>query len=241
MSGHSKWSKVKHQKESTDTAKGKIFTKIASAIIIAVRESGGIIDPASNFRLRLAIEKARAANMPRENIERAIERGSGKSGEGTPERAVYEAYGPGKAGFIIEATTDNHQRTTAQIKNILDRGGGVLADLGSVSYLFKYVGELRVKKDGLNIDKVMDLAIEAGGDDVGESGEYFIIYTNPTQLHKVKEYIEKKGVIILSSELIYKPTVYTKVDENQKKQVISLVEVLSLSDDVQKVYTTLTI
>ena len=165
MSGHSKWSKVKHQKESSDAAKGKIFTKMASAIIIAVKEGGGI-DPSSNFRLRLAMEKAHAANMPKENIERAIEKGRGKSGEGTLEKVVYEAYGPGKSGLIIEAATDNHQRTTAEVKNVLDRGGGVLAAVGSVSYLFKYVGLVKIRKDNLNSLDAMNLAIEAGGVDI---------------------------------------------------------------------------
>src|SRR3989344_3595914 len=150
MSGHSKWSKVKHQKESTDAAKGKIFTKMASSIIIAVKEGGGIADPASNFRLRLAIEKARSVNMPKENIERAIEKGKGKSGEGSLERVVYEAYGPGKSGLIIEAATDNHQRAAAEVKNTLDRGGGVLASPGSVSYLFKHAGMLIINKDNIN-------------------------------------------------------------------------------------------
>lgn len=239
MSGHSKWSKVKHQKEATDAVKGKIFTKMASAIIIAVRECGGIADPDSNFRLRLAIEKARAHNMPKENIERAIEKGAGK-GEGTNlERVVYEAFGPGKVGLIIDATTDNHQRTTAEIKNILERTGGVLAAQGAVSYLFSYVGMLKVKKDSRTYDNMMSIVIEGGGEDLIEEEDNYTIYTTPHDLHMVKINIEKKGITVNNAELIYKPVVKVTISPADKNILYRLIEALEENSDVQKVFVNL--
>ncbi len=239
MSGHSKWSKVKHQKEATDATKGKVFTKMASAIIIAVKEGGGITDPAGNFRLRLAIEKARAANMPKDNIERAIEKGAGK-GEGINlQKVVYEAFGPGKIGIIIEATTDNHQRTTAEVKNILDRGGGILTAQGAVSYLFKYMGVIEVAKGNRIFDEVMEVVIEAGGEDLKEDGDKYSIYTVAGALHRVKENLEKKGYIISHADLVYTPIMRVKVGEEERERVNKLLESLENADDVLNLYSNL--
>lgn len=236
MSGHSKWSKVKHQKESTDALKGKIFTKMASAIIIAVKEGGGITDPSSNFRLRLAVEKARQANMPKENIERAIEKGAGRAEGGNFERIVYEAFGPGKIGLLIETATDSHQRTTAEIKNILERGGGVLAAKGSVSYQFDYVGLIKIPKEYGNIDEITNLAIDVGGEDVEELTDLYIIYTRPADLHKVKENLESKGIKIIDAELFYKPKSYLSINDELKLKLNTLIEAIQNSEDVHKVY-----
>lgn len=237
MSGHSKWSKVKHQKEATDAVKGKIFTKLAAAIIIAVREGGGITDPDTNFRLRLAIEKARASNVPKENIERAIEKGAGKGEGALLEKQVYEAYGPGKVAIIIEALTDNHQRTTAMVKNILDKGGGVLTAQGAVNFMFTYVGHIVVDKSGHSFDSMMELVIEAGGEDLIEDSEVFVVFTRPSDLHKVKENLVLKNLKIYTSELSYKATTTMSVPEGDRVHLEALLTTLEEADDVQKVYT----
>lgn len=240
MSGHSKWSKVKHQKEATDATKGRIFTKMASAIIIAVKEGGGTADPSSNFRLRLAIEKAKAANMPKENIERAIEKGVGHGEGANLEKVVYEAFGPGKAGIIIEATTDNHQRTTSMIKNVLDKGGGVLTAQGAVSYLFTYLGLIEAGKNGKSYDDMMNFTIEAGGEDIAEEDGGYDIYTNPMDLHKVKEELEQKNISIKNAELIYKPNMQVNVSPEEGSKLKNLIANLEDLEDVQKVYTNVT-
>ncbi len=175
MSGHSKWSKVKHQKATTDVVKGAAFTKAAAAIIVAVREGGGITDPDKNFRLRLAVEKAHDVNMPKENIERAIERGAGSEGR-TIESINYEAYGPGGVAIIIDAATDNRQRTVAEIKNTLDRHGGVLAAPGAVDFLFRRLGVIIIPKTpALGFDAILEKAINAGADDVVAQNDLFEI------------------------------------------------------------------
>ena len=162
MSGHSKWSKVKHQKATTDVVKGMAFTKAARAITIAVHEGGGIGDPAHNFHLRLAIEKAREVNMPKDNIERAIEKGMG-SGGAQIEQITYEGYGPGGVAILIEAATDNRQRTVSAVKNLLDRAGGSLGSPGAVFYLFKPCGIITVPKT-VGFDMLFEAALSAGAD-----------------------------------------------------------------------------
>ena len=234
MSGHSKWSKVKHQKAVTDSARGKIFTKMASAIIIAVKEGGGS-DPSSNFKLRLAIEKARSFNMPKENIERAIERVLKSGSEGNLYSVTYEAMGPNGVGFIIEATTDNKQRTVSEVKNILERGGGVLTTPGSVSHLFTQLGQVTVESG--NSDKVMEIALETGALDMEESEGQIHIFTNPKDVHRVKEALGKHGFPISAAELIFHPV--TKIPITTKEQadkVHSLYTTLTDLDDIAKVF-----
>ena len=234
MSGHSKWSKVKHQKAVTDSAKGKVFTKMASAIIIAVKEGGGS-DPSSNFKLRLAIEKARSFNMPKENIERAIERALKSGSEGNLYTVTYEAMGPNGVGFIIEAATDNKQRTVSEVKNILERGGGVLTTPGSVSHLFTQLGQITV--EGGNSDKIMEVALETGALDMEESEGQIHIFTNPKDVHRVKDSLEKHGFGINAAELIFHPVttipITTKV---QADKIHALFTALSDADDVAKVF-----
>ncbi len=189
MSGHSKWSKVKHQKESTDAVKGIIFTKMAIAIAMAVRTGGGA-DPATNMKLRFAIDRARGANMPREKIERAIARGSG-IGEGSRmEHVVYEAFGPGGVGIVIEAATDNKQRTSAALKNVLDKGGGALAGSGAVSYLFDFVGLVVVMNNGATYEQLFEKAAACDATDVESGGDVTAVFCAQTALHAVKESLE---------------------------------------------------
>lgn len=237
MSGHSKWSKIKHQKETTDAAKGKIFTKCASAIIIAVKAGGGIADPEANFRLRLAIEEARRLNMPKENIERAIERAKGKGvGEELVE-AIYEAFGPCGVGIIIEAATNNKQRTVAEIKNVLDRGGGRLATSGAVSHLFQYTGLISVLRGNKTFDEIMEIAVNSGATDIEDEDKTVDIYTNPADLHKVKEAVSLQNIAVLSFELIHKPVASVPVnDQNKAKEILRLLSALEEIEDVQKVF-----
>lgn len=238
MSGHSKWSKVKHQKEVTDSAKGKIFTKIAKAIAVAIKESGGNADPNFNFKLRLAIEKARSVNMPKENITRAVDHGKG-IGEGAHiEEAIYEGFGPAGIGLLIKTATDNRQRTVSEIKNTLDRGGGVLATSGAVSHLFMFVGLIHVKKDQKTFDEMFEAALGAGADDLEDEGDDVAIYTNHADVHRVKEALTQKGFTVTNFELYYRPQMVIPVlDQALALRLIKLLSLLEELDDVQKVYT----
>jgi len=237
MSGHSKWSKVKHQKAQIDAVKGKLFTKAASAIIIAVKEGGGIADPATNFKLRLAIEKAREVNTPKENIDRAIQKGKGQGGGAGLETVVYEAFGPRQTVMIIEGATDNHQRTTANLKNILDRGGGRLATRGAVKYLFDYIGEIAIAKEGKSYDDVMAWALDSYGEDVREEDDRFVIETKPNLFHQALVGLGEKGANILSSDLVYKPKSEVRVESGDRDKVISFLESIEDADDIHKVHT----
>lgn len=242
MSGHSKWSKVKHQKSVTDAAKGKIFTKMAKAIHIAIREGGGVTDPMQNFRLRLAIEKARRANMPKENIERAIAKTVGSTQGVHIEEVVYEGFASGGVGIIIIAATDNRQRTISEIKNIFERNGGNLAHTGAVSHFFQNNGFLQVSKQNKTFDEIFEYSIDAGAIDVEDSGEEGIaIYTNPADLHKVKEELIQKQCKITDAELIYRPVTYIPLINNQSvEQLTRFVDILEDHEDVQKVFTNAT-
>ncbi|MDP3998211.1 MAG: YebC/PmpR family DNA-binding transcriptional regulator [bacterium] len=236
MSGHSKWAQIKRQKGVADIKKGQVFTKLANAITIAIRQGGGIADAESNFRLRLTIEKARQANMPKENIERAIERGAGKAGGGM-EEVVYEGYGPGGVAVMVEAATDNRQRTTGEVRNIFDKGGGNLGSKGAVSYLFESVGTITVAKDGKGADEIMLLAIDAGAQDIEEAGEMVEIYTKPEELNVVKEKLAAGGLKVESVELAQKPKTTVAVSDPQTaRKVLAFMEKVENLDDVQKVY-----
>lgn len=238
MSGHSKWSKIKHQKEDTDAVKGKIFTKLGSAITLSVRQGGGSTDPESNFKLRLAIEKAHQHNMPKANIDRALERALGV-GDGTGiEEIIYEGMGPYGVGLIIVATTDNKQRTVAEVKNILERGGGALTP-GAVSPLYEHVGLIQVEKEaGTLFDKVMEISIEKGALDIVEMSGVIEIFTRKEDVHKIKMELEQTGLKILSYELTFKPTIKIKLaDTHQGETIENLIRRLEESEDIQKVYS----
>ena len=237
MSGHSKWSKVKHQKEATDAVKGKIFTKLANAITLAVKQSGGNTDSGSNFKLRLVIEKARMYNMPKDKIERSLERGKGKTSDVQIEEGVYEAFGPGGVGILIEAATDNKQRTVSELKNVLERGGGVLATTGAVSHFFQYVGLIHVPKNGNSFEKIMEVAIASGAIDIEDDSETVEIYTSSADVHKIKEMVEAQGLPVSSFELYYKPITLIPVsNRNSAEKVLRLLSSLEEIDDVQKVF-----
>lgn len=238
MSGHSKWSKVKHQKATTDAVKAQAFTKATRAVTIAVKEGGGIDDPEKNFRLRLAVEKARAVNMPKENIERAIRKGLG-SGEESIEQVSYDAYGPGGVAILVEAATDNKARTVAAIKNLLDRGGGTLASPGAVSYLFSRAGVVTVPKSGYSMDDMVAFALETGADDVVEQEDMYEMYADVAQLGTVKKKLEEKGIIIDNAAIIMKPMSTLSVAAQKVSATETLIEQLEELEDVQQVFTNL--
>lgn len=236
MSGHSKWSTIKRQKGAADIKRGQTFTKIANAISIAVREGGGIGDASSNFRLRLAIDKARAANMPKENIERALRRAWGKQAAEL-EEVVYEGFAPGGASVIVEAATDNKLRTTSEVKNVFDKSGGTLATPGAVSYQFAQKGLITVRKDGKTLDDIFLLAADKGAEDVEEAGGEVLVYTKPDELSKIKEDLSKEGITVAEAELTRKPITLVSVnDKDTAQKILAFMEKLESLDDVQKVY-----
>jgi len=234
MSGHSHYSTIKRAKEANDAQRGKIFSKLAREIAIAVREGGGA-DPSFNYKLRMVLEKARAANMPKDNIERALSKSEG----GNLERVLYEGFGPGGVGFMVEAATDNRNRTSQEIKNIFDRGGGNLAGPGAVSFNFENKGLLVVAKSG-NPEEQMLKLIDVGAEDLEDTDDGIEVYTQPDKLAEVRTKLEGGGFTVLSAELYLKPkTLLPLADPAQVKKVIALTEALNDHDDVQNVFTNL--
>lgn len=237
MSGHSKWAQIKRQKGVNDQKRGKTFTKLGNAITIAVRQGGGIGDPSQNFRLRLAIDSARAVNMPKENIERAIERAKGiKAGD--LEEVIYEGFAPFGVSVIIEAATDNSMRTTSDIKGIFHKAGASFGQPGSVSYQFKHLGQIVVKKGTKTFDEIFAVAVESGAEDLEETGDEVFIYTNLKDLVKVKDAILESGLEIIESELVRIPIMSVSITEKEKFDKIAVfLNSLEELDDVQKVYS----
>jgi YebC/PmpR family DNA-binding regulatory protein len=236
MSGHSKWSTIKRQKGAADQKRGAMFTKLSNAITIAVKQGGGVTDPDGNPRLRLAVEAARNANMPKDNIERAIARAVGKDAKAM-EEVVYEGFGPGGFSIIVEAITDNKQRTTPEIKSLFDKNGGNIGNQGSVSYQFQQKGQIAVARNGQSLDDVFLIAAEAGADDVEDADSEVIVYTSPTDLMKVKAALERGGLVVSSAELIRKPTMSSQItDQAGAERALQFIERIEDLDDVQKVY-----
>lgn len=242
MSGHSKWKTIKHQKGQLDIKRGQRFTKIANAITIAVKQGGGITDPASNPRLRLAIDAARAQNVPKDNIGRAIDRGTGKGGGEGLEEAIYEGFAPHGVSVVVEATTDNPQRTSSEIKNIFTRAGGSFGKVGSSSYLFKKMGSISVKKNEKSFDDIFSSAVESGAEDITDNGEEVIIYTSTSDLSKVREELSSKGFEITDAKFTLKPIAKISLEKKEEyDKVINFLSSLEDLDDVQEVYSNLKI
>ncbi len=232
MSGHSKWSTIKRQKGINDAKKGAVFTKLAKAITLAAKDGGA--DPSMNMKLRFAIEKARQSNMPKDNIERAVASAQGKLDNLI--ELVYEGYGPSGVPVIVEAATDNKNRTAQEIKNMFERGGGVMASPGSVSFQFERAGQLVVEK-GTDAESRMLELIDLGAEDLEEAEDGIEVYTKPADLFLVKQKLEGAGMKVSSSELIYRPKTNIEVkDEGTANRVVRLLEGLDDLDDVQKVY-----
>lgn len=237
MSGHSKWTQIKRQKAITDKKRSGVFTKLANAISIAAREGGK--DSEMNFRLRMAIEKARAANMPNENVERAIKRGTGELGGAAIEEVVYEGFGPGGVAIIVEATTDNKNRTASTIRNIFEKHNGRFGNSGSVGYLFQKKGVIRVAKNAVADKEDFELKlIDANAEDIAEEEEGYTVYTAPENFSAVRTYIEGLKITPESSDFELVPqTKVTVPDEHTKEQLIKMLEELEADDDVNNYFT----
>ncbi|MBI3971059.1 MAG: YebC/PmpR family DNA-binding transcriptional regulator [Chloroflexi bacterium] len=238
MSGHSKWAQIKRQKGANDAKRGQMFTKLAREIMVAAREGGG--DPETNFRLRLAIQRARALNMPQENIQRGIARATG-AGEGDTqlEEVTYEGYGPGGVAIYVEALTDNRNRTVAEVRNVLNRNGGNLGENGSVAWLFEPRGIVAVNLDDKDADEATLTAIDAGAVDINQDGSMLEVYTNLEDLEAVRQRLEAAGANIETAERTFVPKTMVTLDNQKSQQVIRLIERLEDLDDVQNVSTNL--
>lgn len=236
MAGHSKWVQIKRQKGAADIKRGQTFTKIANAISVAVK-TGGTADPGNNIRLRIAMDQAKAANMPKENITRAIERALGTFGGDRPiEEAIYEGFGPGGVGFIIQAATDNKQRTLSAIKNVLQRSGGQLATPGAVSWQFQKQLLVRVVPKEVSSEEAILALIDAGVHDVETVENTILAYTLPENLASVRDRVADKGTI-LSVELVLRPTTSVPInDPDTARKVLSLVDTIEEQEDVQQVF-----
>lgn len=239
MSGHSKWATIKRQKGISDIKKGQVFTKLANAITIAVKQGGGIGDPSSNFKLRLLMDKAQAANMPKENIERAISRATGLK-EGDMEEIIYEGFAPHGVSVMVEAVTDNSQRTTSEVKSIFNKSGGNFGQPGSVSYQFKHVGKVVVEKAEKSLDEIFLLAADSGAEDVIDDEDEVIVVTSIDKLFSVKNKLAEHGLVILDASLVREPTITVNVDNQEHlEKVYNFMSQLEALDDVQKVYSNL--
>ncbi len=238
MSGHNKWHQIKRQKGVADIKRGQFFTKYARLITLAVREGGGSTDPSNNFKLRLSIEKAREINMPKENIKRAIDRGAGKEvGAADLSQTIYEGYASFGVALIIDAVTDNKQRTASILKHLLELAGGHLGSPGSVSYLFERRGLITVQKGENSYDQVFEKMLEIGATDFEESGDVYEVYTDAGKLHEIKEKLSQLNFKINSSELIFFPKTTILISEKEKaEKILKLMGELEALDDVQKVY-----
>lgn len=235
MSGHSKWSSIKHKKGAADAKRGKIFTKLIREITTAARMGGG--DPEANPRLRVAIAQAKAENMPKDNIEKAIKKGTsaGEGGENYEEH-IYEGYGPGGVAILIQALTDNNKRTTADVRHILSRLNGNLAEPGSVSWLFHKKGYFTFDKKTVDEDKIMECALEAGAEDITSDDNEIEVFTDLQSFDKVKKAFESAGFKYLVAEISMIPQTLVKLEGKNAETMLKLMEALEDSDDVQNVY-----
>lgn len=236
MAGHSKWANIKHKKEKTDAQRGKIFTKIGREIAVAVKEGGGS-DPNTNSRLKDVIAKARANNMPNDNIARSIKKASGEGLSVNYENVIYEGYGPSGVAVIVEVLTDNRNRTASEMRYIFDRNEGSLGATGCVSWMFDRKGLFVIERnDSLDEDELMMTAIEAGAEDVSEEPEAFEIYTSPADFSTVRDALEKAGYTFASAEVEMIPQNTVELDMEQSAVVMKLIDMMEDNDDVQNVY-----
>jgi YebC/PmpR family DNA-binding regulatory protein len=234
MSGHSKWAQIKRQKGANDAKRGQMFTKLAREITVAARQGGG--DPETNFRLRLATQRARSMNMPQENITRAIARATGGAdGAAQLEEVTYEGYGPGGVAIFVEALTDNRNRTVAEVRNVLTRNGGSLGENGSVAWIFEPRGIVLVNLDTNDADEVTLQAIDAGATDVNLADKTLEIYTNLENLEDVRRTMEDAGLEVETAERTFVPKTMVTLDDQKSTQVVRLIERLEDLDDVQNV------
>jgi YebC/PmpR family DNA-binding regulatory protein len=235
MSGHSKWASIKHQKGVADARRGQLFTKLTREIIVATREGGS--NPEANFRLRLSIQKARDNNMPLENIERAIKRGSGELEDASLVEVILEGYGPSGTAILVNALTDNRNRTIQEVRSTFTRHGGSLGESGCVAWIFDSKGVITIKADNVDPDELALTAIDAGADDVKIENDYVEVYTKPEDLEIVRTALEQQGVPIDTSELSMVPKSLVQLDEKAATQTLKLLDKLEDIDDVQNVFS----
>ena len=235
MSGHSKWANIKHKKGAADARRGKIFTKLIKEITVAARAGSGDLN--SNPRLRTAVLEAKAENMPKDNIERAIKKGTGELEGVHYEESTYEGYGPGGVAVLIDSLADNKNRAVSEIRHALTRHGGNMGESGCVAWMFKKKGYMVVEKGAVAEDTLMEVALEAGAEDVRDDGDSFEIITDPDLFEDVKASIEAKGITLVDPEVTMVPQTMTPVEGETAQRLIRLVEALEDLDDVQKVYT----
>ena len=235
MSGHSKWATIKHKKAATDAKRGKIFTTIIKEITIAAREGGG--DPESNPRLRQAIANAKSANMPSDNITRAIKKGMGELPGVNYEETIYEGYGPAGVAIMMACLTDNKKRTVANIRHLITKYGGNLGENGSVSWMFDKKGQITLKANSVDEEKVFEVALEVGAEDFEVDGDFIIISTDPSDIMSVLDALEEKGYEVESANIDMVPKNLQNVDSDKEQSVIRLLEALEDHDDIKAVFT----
>ena len=235
MSGHSKWSSIKHKKAATDAKRGKIFSRLIKEITVAARMGGG--DPDANPRLRTAIAAAKSENMPKDNIDRAIKKGTGELEGVSYEESIYEGYGPGGAAVLIESLTDNKNRAVADIRNIFNKSGGSLGENGCVAWMFNKKGYIAVENKSVDEDTLMETALEAGAEDLREDNSNFEVITAPEDFEAVKAAIDKASIIYIEAEITMLPQTTTNLVGKEAEQMVRLMELLEDCEDVQKVYT----
>ena len=235
MSGHSKWASIKHKKGAADARRGKLFTRIIKELTVAARDGGG--DPDTNPRLRTVINDAKAANMPADNIKRAIRRGTGEEPGVSYEEVTYEAYGPGGAALLIQCKTDNTNRAVGEIRHLLSKHNGNLGTTNSVAWMFEKRGHIVVEKASVDEETLMNTAIEAGADDFKDDGEHWEILTSPDMFNEIREAIVITGVQPVSAEIAMLPQNLGKVEGKAAQQIVKLMDVLEDQDDVQHVWS----
>ena len=233
MSGHSKWATIKHKKGALDAKRGKIFTRLIKEIAMAAKSGG---DPDMNPRLRTAIVAAKAENMPADNIKRAIQRGTGELPGATYEEFILEGYGPGGVALLAEISTDNRNRTVSEIRHVFGKNGGNMAEAGAVSWMFHKKGDIVLPKSAAKEDDLMNIVLEAGGEDLKDEGEHWEIITDPAAYEAVLEAVKKAGITPTSSSIAMIPQNYIKLEGAQASQMIRLLEALEDHDDVQNVH-----
>ncbi|MGC2333503.1 MAG: YebC/PmpR family DNA-binding transcriptional regulator [Candidatus Acidiferrales bacterium] len=234
MSGHSKWATIKHKKAATDARRGKIFTKLIRELTIATRTGGA--DPVTNPRLRTAILTAKSENMPNDNIERAIQRGAGTLEGETLDEVTFEGYGPGGVGVLVQVVTSNRNRIVSEIRHIMSKNGGNMAETGAVGWMFHRKGDIVVPKDAADEDKMMGIVLDAGAEDLRDDGTSWEVTTPPEAMEKVREALVAANITPASAEVAWLPQNYVKLSGPQAQQMLRMIEALEDHDDVQHVY-----
>ena len=233
MAGHSKWANIKHRKARQDASRGKVWTKVIREITVAAKDGP---DPNDNPRLRLALEKANAANMPKDTIKRAIEKGSGTGETGELEEIIFEGYGPGGVAILVETMTDNRNRTVSDVRHAFSKFGGNLGTDGSVSYLFKKLGVIHINKD-YSEEILMENVIESGAQDFSEEDDFFEVTTDPNQFNKVIDFFKENDIEYINAELTLRADTLVDLDQDMSEKVLNIMEFMDDLDDVQEVHT----